>query len=88
MPYPTSCSPQAWASAAPLLLLRSLLRFDADVPRGVLSCGPQVSERLRPLRVRGLRLGAHAIDIVADEHGWSVTGLEAAGLRLAPPPAP
>src|SRR4051794_39620532 len=34
VPYPTSCSPQAWAAASPLLLLRSLLRFDPAVPGG------------------------------------------------------
>lgn len=26
--YPASCSPQAWASAAPVQLIRTLLRFD------------------------------------------------------------
>src|SRR5437660_7329873 len=30
--YPTSCSPQAWASASPILALRTLLRFDPCVP--------------------------------------------------------
>lgn len=28
VPYPASCSPQAWASAAPVHLIRTLLRFD------------------------------------------------------------
>jgi glycogen debranching enzyme len=28
VPYPASCSPQAWASAAPVHLIRLLLRFD------------------------------------------------------------
>ena len=28
VPYPASCSPQAWASAAPVHLIRMLLRFD------------------------------------------------------------
>ena len=32
--YPTSCSPQAWAAASPLLMLRTLLRLDPWVPRG------------------------------------------------------
>jgi len=31
-PYPTSCSPQAWAAAAPLLWLRTLLRLDPWTP--------------------------------------------------------
>jgi glycogen debranching enzyme len=31
--YPVACSPQAWASAAPFLLLRSALGIFADAPR-------------------------------------------------------
>jgi glycogen debranching enzyme len=35
VPYPSSCSPQAWASASTLLHLRSLLQLDApDSPEG------------------------------------------------------
>jgi glycogen debranching enzyme len=33
VPYPTSCSPQAWAAAAPIQLIRTLLRFDPHLPR-------------------------------------------------------
>ena len=44
IPYPTACSPQAWASGAPLLIGRSLLgmdavdgalRLDPDLPEGI-----------------------------------------------------
>ena len=28
--YPTACSPQAWASGAPLLLIRALLGLESD----------------------------------------------------------
>ena len=31
--YPVACSPQAWASATPFLLLRSALGIFADAPR-------------------------------------------------------
>ena len=41
VPYPTSCSPQAWAAASPLLLLRSLLRLEPDVPQGRLGLAPR-----------------------------------------------
>ncbi len=40
VPYPTSCSPQAWSAASPLLLLRTLLRFDPAVPLGKLFVDP------------------------------------------------
>jgi glycogen debranching enzyme len=32
IPYPTSCSPQAWAAASPVQLVRTLLRFDPWIP--------------------------------------------------------
>jgi glycogen debranching enzyme len=38
--YPTSCSPQAWASAAPLLVLRSLLRLEPDASSGSVTVAP------------------------------------------------
>jgi glycogen debranching enzyme len=70
VPFPTSCSPQAWASATPVHLLRTLLRLDPWVPHGcawlapALPAGfpdltidrlPLAGSRLR-LRVEGGRL--------------------------------
>ncbi|WP_142060874.1 glycogen debranching N-terminal domain-containing protein [Pseudarthrobacter sp. B4EP4b] len=34
VPYPTACSPQAWAAASPIQLVTSLMRYDAHVSRG------------------------------------------------------
>ena len=33
MQYPTSCSPQAWSTGAPLLLLRTMLGLDPEGER-------------------------------------------------------
>lgn len=38
--YPTSCSPQAWASAAPLLMLRTLLRFEPRLDLHLVNLAP------------------------------------------------
>src|SRR5688500_5533030 len=38
--YPTSCSPQAWASASPLSFIRTLLRFDPWIPHHKLWLSP------------------------------------------------
>jgi glycogen debranching enzyme len=35
VPFPTSCSPQAWAAATPFLLLRTMLGLDPDPDAGV-----------------------------------------------------
>jgi glycogen debranching enzyme len=47
--YPTSCSPQAWASAAPALVLRTLLRFDPDIPAGRCWVAPVLPEQWQSL---------------------------------------
>ena len=49
--YPSSCSPQAWAAAAPLLFLRTLLRLDPWVPHGKVWLDPVLPERIGYLRV-------------------------------------
>lgn len=65
VPYPTTCSPQAWSAAAPLALLRTLLRLDPDVPYGTVTIGPALRDDLT-LRVSGIRLGEHRLDITVD----------------------
>ena len=40
VPYPASCSPQAWASAAPLLVVRALLGLEPDLDAGHLALDP------------------------------------------------
>jgi glycogen debranching enzyme len=35
VPFPTSCSPQAWSAATPLLLLRTMLGLEPDPERGL-----------------------------------------------------
>ncbi|MEH3140462.1 MAG: amylo-alpha-1,6-glucosidase [Mycobacterium kyogaense] len=82
VPYPTSCSPQAWASAAPRLLLRSLLQFDPDVPQGILHVSPALPARLLPLRLEGMPLASARIDIaVAVDGSVEIDGLPA-GIEL------
>jgi glycogen debranching enzyme len=62
VPYPSSCSPQAWASASVLLLLRALTGLDADVPNGKLFITDRPSE-LPNLRLFRLRVDAHRVDL-------------------------
>lgn len=47
--YPTACSPQAWASAAPLGLLRAVLGMEAA--DHAVTTDPVVPEVMRPLRL-------------------------------------
>ena len=60
--YPTSCSPQAWAAASPLLCLRTLLRLDPWVPYGKTWLCPNLPEAIGYLRVDGIPLAGLAGD--------------------------
>jgi hypothetical protein len=82
VPYPTSCSPQAWAAAAPLQLLHSLLRFAPEVSSGQLWCAPEVPGRYLPLRVSGLRVGKSRLSVDIGDGQWEISGLEPVSLEV------
>ncbi|MBX5447575.1 MAG: amylo-alpha-1,6-glucosidase [Acidothermus cellulolyticus] len=75
IPYPASCSPQAWAAAAPFYLLRTLLRFDPWVPFGQVWCAPAVPSRMVPLRVERLHVAGSTVSVDVTADGATVTGL-------------
>jgi len=85
VPYPTSCSPQAWAAAAPLYLLRTLLRFDPWVPFGQVWCAPAVPAELLPLRVDRLHLAGAEVSVEVTETSWWLDGLPP-GIELVAAP--
>jgi glycogen debranching enzyme len=61
--YPTACSPQAWATATPLLLLRVLLGLEAE--DGAIERNPILPERITELALRGLPGPAGSYDASA-----------------------
>ncbi|MGH3887971.1 MAG: amylo-alpha-1,6-glucosidase, partial [Pseudonocardiaceae bacterium] len=75
VPYPTACSPQAWASASPQFLLRTLLRFDPWIPFGRVWCAPAVPDRYLPLRIESLHLAGAEVTIDVRRDDWSLSGL-------------
>jgi len=77
VPYPTSCSPQAWAAASPLLLLRTLLRFDPDVPDGRLWLAPALPESLGGLRVERVPLAGSRLTVTVSGAAANAEGLPA-----------
>jgi glycogen debranching enzyme len=50
--YPTACSPQAWATGAPLLLLRLMLGLEPS--QGGLLVSPSLPDRIGHLALRGV----------------------------------
>lgn len=67
VPYPVACSPQAWSAAAPLLLLRTMLRLEPDVPAGVVRCAPLLSDGME-VTATGIGLGAGRLDLRVRGH--------------------
>lgn len=69
--YPTSCSPQAWAAASPLLCLRTLLRLDPWIPYGKTWLCPRLPESVGYLKVEGIPLAGSRVTV---EVGSEVPG--------------
>ncbi|KPV44005.1 glycogen debranching N-terminal domain-containing protein [Alicyclobacillus ferrooxydans] len=57
VPYPVSCSPQAWAAATPLLVLQSILNLQPDVPGGKVYMGPELPSQVTRLSIVGIPIG-------------------------------
>ncbi len=73
--YPTSCSPQAWAAASPLLMLRTLLRFDPWIPFGRLWISPQLPSEISRLEIQGIPIAHQRLSISYSlEDGLQVNG--------------
>lgn len=74
VPYPTSCSPQAWAAAVPFEILRIGLGLEVDVTRRTyrLETAPALMGRTS---LTALPVGERQIDITADEESVRVDGI-------------
>lgn len=88
VPYPTSCSPQAWAAAAPIHLLRVLLRCDPWIPRGRLWLDPALPHRIRRLQLMNVPLGGSRVSVTVEDGMVEVAGLPADVAVIRQPRAP
>jgi glycogen debranching enzyme len=87
VPYPAACSPQAWASAAPVELTRVLLGAQPCFPHRHLRVDPHLPAELQPLTVHGLRLGTAVVDLEVRDGHATVTGLPE-GFTVSAEPCP
>ena len=72
--YPTSCSPQAWASASPLLWLRSLLRIDPKATQKLVRIAPVLPDWMKRLRVDGIEIAGESLTVEIDNGRFTVSG--------------
>ena len=84
VPYPHSCSPQAWASASAFALLSATLGMRLEASDGrLLFQHPTLPAGVSELEIRNLRLGESRVDLLVHrlrEHvGVSVKRLDGEG---------
>jgi glycogen debranching enzyme len=75
--YPTSCSPQAWAAASPLLCLRTLLHLDPWVPYGKTWLAPSLPQGIERLKVEGIPLAGSRVTVEVADGEVDVQGMPA-----------
>lgn len=63
LPYPNACLPQAWAAAVHVLVLRTVIGLEPDIPRGTVSLKPLLPREARPCEVHGLSLRGSPITL-------------------------
>ena len=72
VPYPVACSPQAWAAAAPLSLLQTMLGMHPRASEGILELDrPHLPTWLGKVTVHNLRVGTETVDLLF--HRWRGT---------------
>jgi glycogen debranching enzyme len=77
VPYPTSCSPQAWASAAPVAVLMAMLGLEPDIPLGRVRLAPALPGDWGAVRITDIPIGANRLSVEVQAGGsYSVTGAD------------
>lgn len=72
--YPVACSPQAWASGAPLLMLQASLGLEFDPYQDEIRFrDPHLPSFLNSVLLRNLRLGEFSMDVMAHRQSGSVS---------------
>jgi glycogen debranching enzyme len=67
VPYPTSCSPQAWAAGSSLLLVRAMLGLEPNVLAGRIEVRPRIADWIGTVRLHGIPIGSERVDIDATQ---------------------
>lgn len=63
--FPAGCSPQAWAAAAPLLIVRTLLRLEPNMRDQTLTISPVLPDACPDLELTNMPLGKSRLTVSA-----------------------
>ena len=74
--YPTSCIPQAWAAASPLLFMRTLLGLDPWMSHRQVWVAPRLPDGMNRLVVSGIPLDGRRVSIGSAAGTVEVSGME------------
>ena len=77
VPYPASCSPQAWAAASPLLLVRAMLGLEPDLLSGRFRLRPRLPDGIDSLVMTDIPFGDRRVTVAATGDTVEVSGLGA-----------
>ncbi|MFE4080311.1 glycogen debranching N-terminal domain-containing protein [Paenarthrobacter sp. YIM B13468] len=75
VPYPTACSPQAWAATTPIYLVTNLMRYNPDVSLGRLWIDPVLPESYGDLHITNAPMAQSRITIDITSTGTTIHGL-------------
>lgn len=80
IPYPASCSPQAWSAASSIVLLQAFLGLDADAPNNTLTLRPATG--IGAVAVTGLRFAGARLDVSVTADGVALAAVSSVDVRL------
>ncbi len=70
--YPVACIPQAWAAAAPFMLLQAMLGISAHAPLNSLTVDrPRLPDWLGEVEIRGIQVGSSKVSLAFRQAGPS-----------------
>jgi glycogen debranching enzyme len=75
VPYPTACSPQAWAATTPIMLVKSLMGYYPDVALGGLWMDPVLPESYGDLHITNAPMANGRITIDISGSTATIQGL-------------
>ncbi|MGJ3190330.1 amylo-alpha-1,6-glucosidase [Paenarthrobacter sp. FR1] len=75
VPYPTACSPQAWAATTPIHVVTSLMRYDTHISLGGIWLDPVLPRSFGDLHISNAPMGEARITIDASGTESTVHGI-------------